>query len=749
MNADRPKVAWAVVGIALAIGSLVVLCQRPDPQSASFLSLHHWLGAWIIAGIAGLVALILWGAKTRHRPLLLVGGASVFAGVATAIIFAGAQYGWNAHWGDQKIYLAMILRAAEFGIPGDFYYQDLPAFYPPLYFWILGWLAKLTGIAHYTMPKVGYWLIAVILPFMLYGLWRQVVSRFRAAVIALVTLLWFPMFLLAIPHEYLATALFVPWWLGYVQETERTKSLARRMIVGGLIGAAIFSIYFYAFIIGGALLFGQGLWAVVTNAGRSDRVRQLFRSLAVLAATAVGCSWYWGPLLWSMYRADYTYHQQPYFSEGQAVIAFEFTRFTIAGLLYLGGLIYCGTHARRIVPQGLLGLAVAGALLFGAAMLSAEFGFNPLYYKIGDFVRFLGAPVVGLWLATVVRFPRSTPRRLSVPGITLFAVAALALAADWTRLPDRDEIAIAHKRDLPGWMTPAYAAADLRDRVTLTGDEQFASYYPVSLFIPVNQHYSHWAGQYRERHKFLKLLQDVPEPLLMHLALRHNRFDPVDVTMLRRKGDHYPLVLAVNNYPTGTAVDTLRFRAAAFSDSSLLKPVPGTGLLRFSESVPDVSFPSPAAGAASVRDSLRILARWHHLAEHLDDAGRSRTQAWFDAAWQSIRREGEWLALNDDIDITDLQLIPCLDSLYVIVTYRAGRTITDSLRAFLHVVAEAGGSQQNCDFEPVPGTKQWRIGDVITCVQAIPRPAGAIRFKTGLFSDRVRTRGVYTGRFAP
>ncbi|UCD18249.1 MAG: arabinofuranosyltransferase, partial [Candidatus Zixiibacteriota bacterium] len=142
-----------------------------------------WLDAWGLASY--MVLVVVWAAKMhwRLKARLLVAIFSVYGFITVCLILDGTPFGMNAYWGDQKFRQAMILKLIEFFPPVDFYYRDLPPFYPPVYYFLLSLVGRVFSLEAFRMIKAGTMLIYLVGPFLLYLMWRRIVSPFQAALI--------------------------------------------------------------------------------------------------------------------------------------------------------------------------------------------------------------------------------------------------------------------------------------------------------------------------------------------------------------------------------------------------------------------------------------------------------------------------------------------------------------------------------------------------------------------------------------
>ncbi len=99
----------------------------------------------LLAATLGVLAIILW---RRPRPWLIAALASASATALYVIVAWPLQRMWMGNNGDEIYMLAFVGHVLFRGLPGDYYYAGLPAFYPPLSFWVAGLLGNLVGVHH-------------------------------------------------------------------------------------------------------------------------------------------------------------------------------------------------------------------------------------------------------------------------------------------------------------------------------------------------------------------------------------------------------------------------------------------------------------------------------------------------------------------------------------------------------------------------------------------------------------------------
>ena len=216
--------ALLIVALSLysALGvSFVVFSMRHKHFSQSLLidDLIR-LDAWALGFFC--LLMLTWLSNCQHRTKVRVTlfAISAYGFVAGCLIFDGSPYSYNAYWGDQAFRQGMILKLMTFGWPGDFFYKHLPAFYPPIYFYLLSIVGIVANWEAFLLLKIGSLAIYLFGPPLLYGAWRAVVTPTKALGVVIFTFLLLsqseamPFYS---PHAFLANIFFIPWWMVFVE----------------------------------------------------------------------------------------------------------------------------------------------------------------------------------------------------------------------------------------------------------------------------------------------------------------------------------------------------------------------------------------------------------------------------------------------------------------------------------------------------------------------------------------------------
>jgi len=558
-----------IVGI-LALILVRVLVDLLPPESGREPYLGAWLRLWVFA-IFMMCALVIYRVKDQELmgQLLALFLGLFFAGLVM-LTLRDTSFSFNGVSGDQGLLTAQVTKFASYPGPVDFAYKDLPPFYPPLALFVLGKIAAIFGIEPYRMLKYGLIAMVFVIPFLTLRFW----SWMRPAALSLAAIFslllfqeWYK------PFEWLALALFVPWWLHFVDGVGAKKGSRHLgwIAVGSLLGAALFSTYYYWFFIGGlSLLIRFFLRNTPEADGKEKEGVSRISGPLVLTGAAIFSAPYWVPLLVSMWRTGgWVSLQNRYFLDEFNTLPFPFLEFSIPGVLMLAGLVYLVQSFRRnSVSFGLLVLLLAAYAwqILGYAALLLQ---SPLLtFKARDFVVYvLGLSAALGAVELIARLGRNSQLRKESGRLLFAGLVVLGLFYGQvivSRVTDRTLLAPALKAGYPQELISIYKEAvsdQTLDRVVLAdrGLADLSIYLPVFQFLPWAAVYSHPAGQYYERLDFLQRLSEAESPAWFAAALMNNRYDHIDEIILFPRDGDYVLGYLPDNFPNPSDAEQIVF----------------------------------------------------------------------------------------------------------------------------------------------------------------------------------------------
>jgi len=519
--------------------------------------------------------------KTRVMTAIL----SIFLVTVVFLVFSKTDYTFAGISGDYGFRTSYVTKLANTSTPVDFTYKNLPAFYPPLYFYVLGGISSLIKIEPYKMLRFGLFGAAFVIPFLTYGLWRHVVDEWTALIVTFGILLqqiW------TSPHEWISLAMFVPWWLHYVLEAPKSTSryaIAQRVAIGGLLGSIIFQMYYYWFFVGLVSVFVEPF--LLSHAGSGGKVKipaRIVNKVSVFASTALFSAGYWLPCLHSMYRSGgWESLQSRYFAQSHATLPLPFFEFSVQGVILLAGLIYLlMTMHKDSISFGLFTLLSACYVWFLVGYVGVLLG-RPLLSIRADVLE-----EYVLYIAALLALKRllsekliDTSVGLPIRRATAILTGSLFLLAGQTMLKD-----LSHHEYLKGTFDTKYPNRLLgafreitqgryREKVILTNHSEIPIYLPVYSFLAWNAYYSHPAGLFRDRVTFLEEISRLDDERLFALALINNPYDKIDYVMLPSQGDSLVLRFYDDNFPNTGKWKSISFPRFLFDSQYFIKKTAG------------------------------------------------------------------------------------------------------------------------------------------------------------------------------
>ncbi len=476
------------------------------------------LGKVVLVATLVAVAAVLW---RRPRPWSVAVLASASVAAFSLIIAWPLARMWQGSAGDETYMLAFVGRVMFRGFFGDFYYDGLPVFYPPLYFWGAGLLGRLLRLPDAVAAMKAALVVALVTWFAGTYAVQRIARRFdiaRAADAVTGT----PWFALAVPlagfflldfsdiivKPYKALAgLCVCVLLGLFAEAVRAERWRPRQIAFfGTIGGLLFLTYYLWWFMAIPALFVLAVGAVGWKRG-------IVRVMAVGAVMFGVAAAYLVPLLWS-YRHGIENWQAHHF------VPIDFATFLPVALdwrlpLFLagiGGLVLF----RRVPFVRAQVLLVAASYLFQLLNIGLFLaGGKPL--QAAQPFRWLVTPAIAVGAAYLVvhlgrRFAARWDRDIRVSAAALLLLFTLPLwpMARWLDDPAIQARMVADLRPSGGvWLAGELrrAVPDWAGRTWLSsGLPELNGALPIDYAIAHNAHYSHPAARFGERLAALEAL---------------------------------------------------------------------------------------------------------------------------------------------------------------------------------------------------------------------------------------------------
>ena len=743
-----------VLGIIyLIFGALLLAYSHPQKTFSEDLLITDlmWLDAWSLAFFLALITYWKCSSSTCNKSLVSLLYLSLYLIVANNLILDGTFYYLYGYSGDQKFRQAMVLKFMTSFSLSDFYYKDLPAFYPPLYYYLQAIFARIFSIEVFKMAKIGQILIFAFFPVILYYFWRKIVSPVQAVIITFLSFLYCnysnaTQFFS--PHTFLAYALFIPWWFIYVDPVKDQPKTAKYYITGGLIGALIFLTYFYVFAIGFfyiLLKFISEKWLMSKSQIKWPDIKN---AAIVLGLAAIFSAVYWLPLLISIITNGADRSPSGWYHIGYPGLSFQFLQFSFTGIVLFAGIIYLLRRLNRRLNRGLV-LFVASVIMFHlVGSFSGAMGVSLKITKSTNifFVQ-LAAPIIGLMLASFCRRDR-VGRKKSFISIAVMCALLLLLLNNISGIA-RSDGAKRARTSVPTWNTNREEMKDRSGDVFLLGDPAVPSFYPIYSFLNTNEHYAHPASRYISRYLFLNHLQLIKDPYLFNIALHYNKFDRVDYFMPFKRDGKFVCQASLSNYPNRSYLKNLKFELSVVADSNCFSKQQGAHLYKVEDPKEQLDNLAMFDSVQSRLDSLKTLTTLRGLIGNLSIEGQRLAEKRLSADWSQwtemiVPENGH--KYSDRVTMLSGYIVEAADSLYFLFSYLSRADLKKAYKIYLHIF-DSTGVMHNFDFVPAVSTSSWKKWDIIVCGRAVPKAYGDFDYAAGLFAKKIRLGQPHRGRW--
>ncbi len=492
--------------------------------------------------------------------------AGTIAALAMTASLVGTPFAAGGLGGDQSFRTASVTRFADTWHLVDFTVADLPAAYPPSYFWLLGRIAALTDTEPWQMLKIGAIGSALIAPSIAYLGWRRVVSGRLAALMAVVPLMVENFYE---PYAWLTLTAFVPWWILTVGTPRGAP--ARRTVLLGLIGAALFTTYYYFLLVGVlAIAVHVVLDRIITRRWTGVHLPSIVR---IGAASLAVASPFWVPLTISITTAPSPDSlANRWFAEHHALVPLPMLDPTIPGMLMLAGVAHLiWTATRDELSRRLLSLLAATYLWYALGAIAALADQPLLSFRAKPIIPTVAACAGIRALAAAHQYASARCDRRDLNRLAGAITAIIAISAGQqflTTVIDSPLTAAARTAQLPDDPdNPSSPAAVQRlvearvgQRATLISDRiDLLAFYPNHAFLPWDAHYANPAAEFSARIEFLQHLADVDDPTEFASTAASSRFGPIDAFVLAIEDDALVFHYLDDVFPYGTASKEIRF----------------------------------------------------------------------------------------------------------------------------------------------------------------------------------------------
>lgn len=530
------------------------------------------LSKLLLAVFVGFFA-IGWWRKYKSAYFL-----NIFGGLIVLFYIVLAKDLKTMWWGTvgDELLVSGYLGKVMFGDPTcDFYYGWLPNFYPPLYFWVTGFVAKFLAHNAIAAAKIGVTGALIVWFWGAYYwqklFWTKIFQGDKNSQ-PLLSNSWFfallPILFLLIsdfdavilkPYEALAALLCIIWLIFWSVLATQEKWAKQQYLFLGLSAGLLFLLFYFWWFIILPIIF---ILALASSKRRVQLKRFFINAVLMAAVSAI----FWVPLLVAFVKYGIENWQAKFFVFSDLYTFNPWSYISLRSLLFLlglFGLVYF--YKKNTVIKSVTWVLIFSYLYQLLSIVLYLVGYQPVQaYK--PFM-FLGGATLALGLTLAALYIYIKLREKHPSNVKVFLAISLILVIGQVpiiRWLDDPVIIQQIEKDLQVDNRSQKLADDIKkyvpdyqSRTWLTsGTANLNAYLSLSYYIAFSPHFSHQAAQYSERLAQIKAMSQAKSPEEF-MAIINQGFDPKIDSLLFYDGDpsdiqgNYTLYFWADRYPNG------------------------------------------------------------------------------------------------------------------------------------------------------------------------------------------------------
>lgn len=510
-----------------------------------------------------------------RKPIMFVSLISFFSASAYMAIIWQAQVPWWGLVGDEIFVTAFLQKIAGGFFTSDFFYTDLPAFYPPLYFWALGFFGFIFKLNGVLLSQIGVFLVLFITPYLVYFWQRKHLNNALLLVLtpALVYVVSDWQAIILKPYEFISSVLVVLWSIFLFSDLVNKRINRNKIIFYGVAGGLLFLTFYFWFFL---TIIAAGIFKLLVKVKNNYYYGNLILVGVIALFVALP---FLAPLGLSYIFLGAENWQPAWFLPQDLNLYLPFFELSVFGLvsaIAIASLIY---YRKEIYIKAAFALLASTYIWQGISLFTIYFWDVP-FLPAKPFI-FFGGAVISITAAYgIAKFVKEKVKSKQVK-IILFVSAWVLLA---TQLLGGNFVNQTHVQQrmvaMKQGIRPEFSEVinklnsipGISEATILSsGVAELSAFVPLNYYISYNIHFSHPAANFSQRYYFVESLALATSPEDFYNRIKNAPQTQIDALLLLKGEGFYPINFWLDNYPFGGKSYEIRIPASLINDQYFVK----------------------------------------------------------------------------------------------------------------------------------------------------------------------------------
>jgi len=521
---------------------------------------------------------LIYKKKNPVHFLILVGWVSA---VAYFLLVNNLQLSFWGLQGDEITIAAMYNTFAHVSLWSDFAYHNLPAFYPPAFFWIFGIIGRILNWNGVMIAKLASFSFFLIFPIGSYYCQKYLLSndstdnKNLGTVFALLS----PLLIITIldkdlligkPYEVISATITIFWYSSLCLKITQGKWNKKQVLIYGIIAGIIFMTY-YLWLIFAAI----ALFLIIIMENKETKIKyfvSLFKTMLIAILVSLP---FILPLSISYYKNGMENWQTAFFTpNGLNFWLPMFQLNSINSIILLFGFTTLVYYRKRILIKQLLYLFIITFFWWTVAMISLLIFKVPFqefrgFYILSPTILVIAAAygIERVWHHFNINNNKNLFFTIAVIGVMYFASQSVfGFFVDDPIVKMRRIESKAPKEEITNLVNFLKKTPGSDSKLTLQTTPQILAFVPINHLIYFNQHNNHPASIFSKRYQYVQLLANSKSPEELYENINKCPYGCLKQFIFYGDEENYYLYFHMNKIIDGIEEKEIKIRKELFSE---------------------------------------------------------------------------------------------------------------------------------------------------------------------------------------